>query len=661
MRTAITVALSMLLACSDDDTPQVAPPTSPPSLVDKVPAAPCNPLGGSGCLGPWPSSSYLRDDPTSPTGVRFDLPVGAFPRTREGVNLDVARLAGRTGFSPATQIVTAFPGGVDDSMLPFWDHYERSLLPDCPTVIVDMSTGQRVAHFAEIDANHMAFDKSTQALYLRPAARLKGGTRYAVGLRTSLRRPDGRDRPPSPGFALIRDGVKTELPHLEKIRTRTAEAIAALKGVGVPPDQLLVAWDFVTADDQSGRADLLAMRDRALTAMGDRGANLRVRIDEEGLETPDPRVARRVVFTYDVPSLLAADGTGLARDTAGVPTVVGTTTAQAVAMVPVCTHPRPAGQKMPVLLFGHGFFGGLAEAQGNHMRRVAADLCMVVIGGVWRGMSRDDLELAATALADPNIGMAFGERIMQGIIDFIALEQLSRGKIASELLVGTGGSVVDPTKVYFHGISQGHILGSTFFAFDPFLTRAVMHVGGAQWSLLFERSVHWSYFSLILGGAYNTLFEVVLVQQFMQMVFDPTDPVNVSPGALTTPLPGTPPKQWLLQESDSDPAVSNLATEVQARTMGLPVIGPALRVPYALEEKAGPLPSALAIFTEQPTPRRDPTNVLSESQGNVAHDRLRQRAAVVEQMRHFFETGEVIAACGDVPCDCAAGACGSLE
>jgi hypothetical protein len=270
--------------------------------------------------------------------------VGAFPKTREGVHLDVTRFAGRTGFSPATQIVTALPGGVDPSALPFWDHYERSLLPGCPTIIVDMSTGERIAHFAEIDANHTDSDKSKQALYLRPAVRLKGGTRYAVGIRTSLRRADGRDRAPVPGFALIRDGVKTELPHLEKIRTRTTEAIAALKAVGVPPDQLLVAWDFVTSDDQSSRADMLAARDRALTALGDRGANLRVRVDEEGLETPDPRVARRVLFTYDVPSLLAADGSGLARDAGGLPIVVGTTTAQAVAMVPVCTRPRPAGQ-----------------------------------------------------------------------------------------------------------------------------------------------------------------------------------------------------------------------------------------------------------------------------------------------------------------------------
>jgi hypothetical protein len=154
---------------------------------------------------------------------------------------------------------------------------------------------------------------------------------------------------------------------------------------------------------------------------------------------------------------------------------------------------------------------------------------------------------------------------------------------------------------------------------------------------------------------------VVLVQQLMQMVFDPTDPIHVSPAALAGGVPGTPPKQWLLQESDSDPAVSNLATEVQARTMGLPVMAPALRVPFGIAEAGGPVPSGLAIFTERPQPPRDPSNISEDGEGNVAHVQLRRRRAVVEQMKTFFATGEIVPACGAAVCDCAAGACGPLD
>jgi hypothetical protein len=622
----------------------------------------CNPLGGAGCLAPWPSSVYLRDDPTSPTGVRMDLAPGAFPKTTQQLELDVARVNQRTGFSPATQIVTAFAGGVDPDNLPFWTDYGASLADGSPTVLLDMSTGQRVAHFAEIDVNHTLPDRSTQALYLRPATRLRGSTRYAVGIRRSLKRADGGELESPPGFALIRDGEPTDHARLERVRVRTQEAIAALATAGIPASDLVIAWDFVTADDASVTADTLGARDAALAAMGERGAGIAYSVTrDDPTVNDDPRVARRVLFDFQPPSVLTGAGGGLARGSDGRPVVQGTLRARGVALVPVCTTPRAAGEKMPFLLFGHGFFGDLDEPQDRYARRLAADLCMVVIATEWRGMAGRDLDMAALALSDANYGFSFGEQLIQGIVDFIALGQLARGRLATELLVAGGEPVADAERIYLLGISQGAILGSTMFAYDPTITRAVQHVGGAQWSLLFERSLHWGYFSLILNGAYQQQIEIVLVEQFMQMIFDATDPVHVSPAALAGGVAGTPPKQWLLQESDSDPAVSNLSVELQARTMGLPIVAPPLRVPYGVSEVAGPVASGLALFTERPQPPRSATNANEETPGNVAHTQLRRRRAVVDQMRHFFTTGEVIAACGGAVCDCAAGACGPLD
>ena len=38
-------------------------------------AAECNALGSTGCVLPWPSAVYEREDATSATGVRLDLPL----------------------------------------------------------------------------------------------------------------------------------------------------------------------------------------------------------------------------------------------------------------------------------------------------------------------------------------------------------------------------------------------------------------------------------------------------------------------------------------------------------------------------------------------------------------------------------------------------------
>ena len=53
------------------------------------------------------------------------------------------------------------------------------------------------------------------------------------------------------------------------------------------------------------------------------------------------------------------------------------------------------------------------------------------------------------------------------------------------------GTYVDPSRVYYYGISQGHVLGSTFMAYDATIDQGVVAVGGGNWTMLFERSSHW--------------------------------------------------------------------------------------------------------------------------------------------------------------------------
>jgi hypothetical protein len=628
--------------------------------ADLATPAECNPLGGLACVTPWPSAIYERADAASPSGVRLDLAAGSLPVNREKIPIDAARFNGRTGFSPASQIFTAFPVAVDGSPLVSWKDIAASLTDASPTVLVDMSTGARVAHWAELDANTDAtMFPEDQALYIRPAVRLKGGTRYAVAIRTTLKAVGGGALPVPEGFAAIRDGSATTHARLEAVRPRYAEIFAALAQVGVARGDLVVAWDFVTATDDDVTGDMLAARDAALAAMGPLGANLTVHVTANDAPDPDDaRIARRIQFDYGTPDLLAGDGRqGLNRGPDGKPVVMGTLTAHGAALIPPCAT---AATKVPILIFGHGFFGGLAEGQGEYLRRVSRDLCVVVLSGEWRGMTTPDLAFAAKALNDANNIPFFGQLIVQGIVDFIALEQLARGALAANVLVdGTGASVVDPTKIYFLGISQGHILGSTFAAYDPFITRAALFNGGGDWGMLFERSTKWLTFRTILGGAYDGNLTLVLMQQLLQFGLDYTDPIEVAPRVLANPLPGSPAKQLLHIMGKGDSAVPNLASELQARTIGLPLLGPAVAPVYGLTETPGPLPSALVVWDEHPTPLPPDTNLLN-GDDNTTHDTLRKRDAVVALMKHFFETGEVANTCAGGPCDCATGACGAI-
>src|SRR5690242_3275450 len=110
----------------------------------------CNPLGGNHCMTPWPSSVFEVADPSTATGRRLAIPQGALPTNSDGISVDPTEWNLADGFSPAAPIVLSFPGGVSLDGLPRQDHMDTSVTPDTPTVILDMTTGQLVPHFAEL-------------------------------------------------------------------------------------------------------------------------------------------------------------------------------------------------------------------------------------------------------------------------------------------------------------------------------------------------------------------------------------------------------------------------------------------------------------------------------------------------------------------------------
>jgi len=611
--------------------------------------AECNPLGGIGCITPWPSAVYQADADTA-TGTRLDFPLGALPTNADGVAIDPRRFHEHDGFSPATFAFTVFPVGVDASSLVGQDELERSLGDDSPTLLVDVDTGERIPHFAELDANAASGVATDQALFVRPMRRLRAGGRYAVGIRKTLRAVDGSALPVPPGFAAIVAGRATDNVRLEAVRGRFDAVFAALETHGVGPDDLVVAWDFDVASDDMLTSDLLVARDRALAFAGDGGANLDFEVETTDVPDDDPRIARYLEGTFQTPFFLTGSGTDarMARDTNGAPELQGTAPARFAAMVPDC----PGRTDMPLLLYGHGFFGGLDETTGDYVRSVAQRLCVIVVGTQWRGMSRDDIAGAADAMSDASLLIDFGEQIVQGVVDHLAFARFARGKLANELL----SDVADPTQMYFYGISQGHILGSTFLAYEPFIERAALSVGGAGWSLLIERSINWPLLQLFINSAYGGGLNTVILAALLQLGLDRIESLHVSHTLTGTPMPGASRKTLLVQLAVDDSQVTNLASDLQLREMDLPVLAPSARVAYDIGEKDGPLDSAAVYFDEAPTPTPPVSNVI-HNRGNGTHGSVRRLPAALRQLESFFAGNPVENPCGGGACSCATGAC----
>jgi hypothetical protein len=77
-----------------------------------------------------------------------------------------------------------------------------------------------------------------------------------------------------------------------------------------------------------------------------------------------------------------------------------------------------------------------------------------------------------------------------------------------------------------------------------------------------------------------------------------------------------------------------------------------------MTEAGGPAPSGFSIYDEN-VPVATEVNV-PPNDDNGTHGGVNERAAVLDQVEHFFRNAEVIHTCGadaPAPCDCSTGAC----
>jgi hypothetical protein len=621
----------------------------------------CNPLGGTACMAPWPSAIYEIDDATTATGRRLDIPVGALPTNIDAITVDPAVYNKGDGFSSAAPMITAFPTGIDAANLVHYSNYEASVTDASPTVLIDMSTGELVHHFAELDAP-AADQPERQALFIRSSAMLKGSTRYAVAIKKTLKARGGGELPIPEGFTAIVEGTKTTHRLLERVRPRYVEIFAALEAHGIAKTDLVTAWDFTTASRESVRADLLNARDAALAMMGTNGENLTFTPDTD-VPQGDLRIARRIDGTFDAPLFLTNNGstavsTKLARDGAGKPQAQGMYRAPFTAIVPQCAI--DSATPVPLIIYGHGLLGASNQVASSGTRHAAAGVCAVIVGTDMRGMSEVDVANVALALNDANNGHAIFDVLVQGMINHVALVQIARGPMASTLFAKQGGgSLVDPNKFHYYGISQGGIMGTTVCAIDPVIEKCVLQVGAINYSLLLERSLDWPTYRTTLIGAYPDPLDVALVINLMQSQWDRTEPTGVADVILGEGFPGTPAKQVFMQIAIADDEVSNLASEYQARTMGIPTLTPSPYVPFGVESSATPVSSGLVIYDFGLGDTIPPTN--EPPPDNTVHSNIRNKQATIDMMKEFYETGLIVQKCtAPKGCDCTvADGCGA--
>ncbi|MBV1858649.1 MAG: hypothetical protein KUG77_09585, partial [Nannocystaceae bacterium] len=223
----------------------------------------CDPLVPAYCGYPFPNNVFTVADAGAPSGRRLALSRAAMPPTNDGFQGEPDAFNDRDGFSPAGTILAHIAGATATGLVgPL--NIGDSLGDSSPTVLLDATTGQRVAHFAELDIHAPPGEAS---LMIQPAVALDYTHRYIVGVR-GLLDDAGTAAAASEAFVALRDGVTSDDETVESRRPLYIDIFAQLQDAGVLRDELQLAWDFTVAsrEDTSGR--VLAMRDSALETLG---------------------------------------------------------------------------------------------------------------------------------------------------------------------------------------------------------------------------------------------------------------------------------------------------------------------------------------------------------------------------------------------------------
>ncbi len=601
----------------------------------------CNPIIGDDCVTPFPSTFYEVRDPTTATGFRISLGAKALPVVDPP--LATTRYDQKDGFSPATPFVVYFKEGVDATQLPLLEALDQTVNPTSVVQVLDYETGERLPVFAEMDVN--GAPNGRHALLIRPQIRLQPERRYVIAL-VGLDDANGKPLAPAP-FVALRDQTPLS-KSLEPVADRYEEIFAALELSGVPRGALTLAFDVVTASDATATTHLQAMRDQALSMVDSLTWTV-----ASSTDTPDdPSLLRKVIFNVQTPSYLADDSghSTLQYDAHGQPTLRGIDTMPVIVQIPQCALTATA--PLPVVVFGHGLFSTAEDELATPLiQQVANQACIVFIGTDWIGLSSPDLPVLANYLPqDLNNVYLVTDRLQQAHVNIQVMTRLFITALKNDpALALNGQAVTDASDIRYFGISDGGIQGGTFMALTPDVERGALNVPGCEWSLLIYRSTDFAPIKPIIDFSIPDPVSAQLVIAALQSEWDYTDPATFAPHLLRNPLPGSFTKQILVQESIGDAQVTNVATRVLARTMGIPgldLIDPL----YGIVQQPAPLDSAYTQWDAHKMPR-PPTTDTALDTDNGAHDAVYQYLPAQQQILAFLQpTGQVLQTCTG-PCN----------
>jgi hypothetical protein len=196
------------------------------------------------------------------------------------------------------------------------------------------------------------------------------------------------------------------------------------------------------------------------------------------------------------------------------------------------------------------------------------------------------------------------DRLRQGQLNTLVLgRMMKRGLFNSdEAFRKPSGAGVFPgpdQEMFYFGASLGGVMGLMFSALSPDIERANVDVPAINFSLLLQRAMPFLPFEDVLS--FTQVVDPMVVALGVGLIHElwvRGESAGYATHITRDPLPGTNAKRVMMTEAWLDQQVSNLATEVSARTLGLSNLKPGSLVSDLVDirDESGPLDSALVVY-----------------------------------------------------------------
>ena len=358
-------------------------------------------------------------------------------------------------------------------------------------------------------------------------------------------------------------------------------------------------WDFHTASETSLHSPVLSLWNAALEVTGEDGPELIIDAIEpflaeaDGMDSPThPHIAYRIEAHITVPRFVkqsepAYDTVGwiLNEDENGNVTQNGTMEVPILIGVP---RSAISGTPQTLLAFGHGNFQDRTEGldldssgncglEGAVPCREAHSRMYDTYGFTYfatdmLGMGRVDYDTTIPImLLDLSLFPWLSDYLHQGMLNRLLATRTMLRQFGTHPEILSLGVTMADTDVRYWGLSGGAILGGSFAALSPDVTKAALGVFGMNWVSVLWRSRQFLPLFVTLMTPYPNRLDQIVTFGSLQILWDPTDSVSYMRNLVDSPIAGHPTTQVLLDVTEGDQSVPPILAENVARSdIGIP-------------------------------------------------------------------------------------------